>query len=349
MLLETPVPRLICRIRSTGRANIRVSTACSGITRSAVQRGLLGRDGFVLNRDNVRMNSCPVCGASRLEVLSPSAALVVCRACSHVSALRSVELENRVFEGGGYRRWRQENQKLLRQRAEDRVDFLSSHLAGSKGRVFELGCGTGETLAALQSRGWSAFGADLSASSIEICRASYPGINVGVGVGPAALDQDARMPFDLVMGFHVAEHVPNLQALGVDLAQWCRPGGLLCLFVPNWESWTRRVFGDDWPGVMPEHVHQFTPASMHRWLSDAGFRIERFETASSAWHWLGGFKRKLSKNGARSAVEEKTAMPSRRAMLLLEATDILLRPLSWLENRHAAGPEMRVLARRIGG
>ena len=299
--------------------------------------------------DNVAMQTCPVCGANRLELVSGPAELVGCRACTHVSARRSVESENRVFEGGAYRRWRQENQKLLRKRAEDRIHFLSSHLTGSKGRVFELGCGTGETLAALQSRGWSAFGADLSASSIEICREVYSGIHVAVGAGPGALDRDARLPFDLVMGFHVAEHVPNLHALGADLANWCRPGGLLCLFVPNWDSWSRRVFGDDWPSVMPEHVHQFTPASMHRWLSDAGFRIERVETASSAWHWLGGLKRRIGGSGVRSAVKEKTAMPSQRAMLLIEASDIVLRPMFWLECRYSAGPEMRVLARRVGG
>jgi len=294
----------------------------------------------------VSVNCCPVCSGNRLEAVYPSSRLLSCATCTHVFTQYVVDAGNRHFEGQVYRQWRQENQALLIKKALSRIGFLDPYLAGDSGRVFELGCGTGETLAVLQDRGWSAYGADLSTLSIEICKEIHPGINVESDLDAEILSDAVREGFDLVMGFHVVEHVPDLEELAARLAQWCRPGGLLCLFVPNWESWSRKLFGVDWPGIMPEHLHQFTPESMRHWLSRAGFRVEQLETKGMAWHWLGGLKRRLSGSRDLDVTEEKVGMPSHRAMQLLEAADVILQPFLWLEGRRTSGSEMRILARR---
>jgi len=230
----------------------------------------------------------------------------------------------------------------------ERVEFVERFTQARPGRVLELGCSTGEFLQVMSQRGWDAWGVDLSASAIELCQQLHPDIRVAVGTEPAHHDGMVPGPFDLVAAFHVIEHVPDLASLLVSLKKWCRPGGLLYFYVPNWDSWSRRFLGEHWPDLMEEHVHHFSRSSMTKWLVEGGFEPIHFETASASWHWLGGLKRKF---GSRKDVTESTAesaRPSGRAMRLLEVADVMLWPVSRVERWMGTGSELRIVAHCSG-
>jgi SAM-dependent methyltransferase len=210
------------------------------------------------------------------------------------------------------------------------------------GRSLEIGCSAGEAVAALADRGWEAFGLDLSALAIGAGRDAHPTARLGVGRTPS----DAGFPdqYDLVLAFHLVEHVPDLAALAADIQSWLRPGGWLAVRVPNWASWSRQVSGVRWPCLMPEHVHQFTPTSMQWWLSEHGFDPVHVGTEGRAREWLGAARRaaRPTTPGA-AATSELVASPGR--LRTVRRVERLGRPWFALEAAAGRGSELVVLAR----
>ena len=291
---------------------------------------------------------CPVCAnPNSARVRSSEWTLFRCPQCGHVFLLDSGVAENTHFEGLGYREWRAANRALLNRRARTRMNLVRNFTTSGQGRVFEIGCSTGELLQLFADSGWEACGVDLSEAAVSMCGESHPGINVAVGTEPADLPGGPHDPFDLVMAFHVVEHISDLSTLASDIGRYCKEGGVLFICVPNWGSWCRRVMGDQWPDLMREHLHYFTRSSMSRWLTDSGFELVHVETGAPAWPWLGGIRRKLralrpgSKGGSTSA-----GMPGRLSMRILRVGEIVLWPLLRLETAFGAGNELRVIARR---
>ena len=53
-----------------------------------------------------------------------------------------------------------------------------------------------------------------------------------------------------------------------------RPGGLVAINVPNWNSLDRRLFGAGWVGFdPPRHLYVLDQRSLTRLLQQAGFEI----------------------------------------------------------------------------
>ena len=143
------------------------------------------------------------------------------------------------------------------------------------------------------------------------------------------------------MGFHVVEHIDDLDAVSALARDSLAVGGRLYLRLPNWDSWSRRVFGDRWPDNMAEHLQHFSPGSMTRWLDASGFDVERLETRGNARSWVGGVRRVLS-----SDWNAKATMPTTgdRSQSLIGALDRMARPLFSVEERFDAGAELVVVA-----
>ena len=64
-----------------------------------------------------------------------------------------------------------------------------------------------------------------------------------------------RGPYDVIVLWHVIEHLPNFQQTLDVLAGKIRKGGFLVIAAPNPESWQFRILGRDWTHVdAPRHV-----------------------------------------------------------------------------------------------
>jgi 2-polyprenyl-3-methyl-5-hydroxy-6-metoxy-1,4-benzoquinol methylase len=137
--------------------------------------------------------------------------------------------------------------------------------------VLEVGCGTGEFLAAAQSAGHRVTGLDLSEEAVTYVKRRHPDLDVRC----ATLDSD-DLPggsFDVVAAFHVLEHVSDSVDLLRQMTRLLRPGGLLYVRVPNLNSWYRRVLGRNWWGFSVEHAAHFTDISLRLALAEAGLQV----------------------------------------------------------------------------
>jgi SAM-dependent methyltransferase len=299
--------------------------------------------------------NCPACNELLTEPPRCRSArwnVVECPHCTHVfrrpEDVCSPTGENAYFEGDNYLQWRNDNLAFLQARARRRIDLALAKTRSAPGKVLEIGCATGDELDDLRRRGWDAYGLDLSQVAIDIARQRYPQVNTQLGTESVFLDADPRPRFDLIMGFHVAEHIPDVRTCIRNLSALCRPGGHLYFCVPHWQSWSRMTMGDDWPSFSAEHIHHYTAKSMRAAMAAGGFEVIYERTAGYAWPWLGGVKRKLLRlTGHRLNTAAKSGkMPGRFGQCVLEAGDVLLQPLFVLEAWFGRGSELRVIAQK---
>ena len=100
-------------------------------------------------------------------------------------------------------------------------DLLSLLDARPGERILDLGCGTGDHVAALRAAGVDAIGVDSSAEMIERALVNHPGLPVSVG--------DARTlggdGFDGVLSNAVLHWIPEAAQVSAAIARALRPGG----------------------------------------------------------------------------------------------------------------------------
>jgi trans-aconitate methyltransferase len=91
-------------------------------------------------------------------------------------------------------------------------------------RVLDLGCGTGDHVAALRERGVAAIGIDASVEMVQRARAKHPGLPVSVG---DARRLEPSLDFDAVFCNAVLHWILEVDETAAAIAGALRPGGRL--------------------------------------------------------------------------------------------------------------------------
>jgi SAM-dependent methyltransferase len=142
-----------------------------------------------------------------------------------------------------------------------------------RGRLLDLGCGSGEPVARLLAeRGDDVVGVDISRVQIGRARVLVPS---GTFIESDLASFDAEpASFDAVVSFYALIHLPreDQRALYPRIAAWLRPGGM---FVAT-------VGALDWTGVedylgAPMFWDHPSPEVTFAWLADAGLEVIHHE------------------------------------------------------------------------
>ncbi len=145
-----------------------------------------------------------------------------------------------------------------------------------RGRLLDIGCGTGTFLDQMARLGWEAWGieptGELARSVVE--RLGIPPTRIFAGEA-----EEAEFPpesFDLVTMWHVLEHLHDPQGVLSKAHNWLCAGGVLRISVPNIASFEARLFRRFWFGLdVPRHLYHFSPETARRLLEACGFRVEQ--------------------------------------------------------------------------
>jgi len=138
-------------------------------------------------------------------------------------------------------------------------------------RVLEIGCAAGAFLASLRDRGWCLEGIEPSPTAAAYAR-DVRGLDVRCGTIETVDLPEAA--FDLVFAWHVVEHFAHPVRTLTAIRRVLKPGGLLCLSLPNAGAIEARIFGSYWGAWDPPlHYYHFTPASISAVLEKAGFAV----------------------------------------------------------------------------
>jgi 2-polyprenyl-3-methyl-5-hydroxy-6-metoxy-1,4-benzoquinol methylase len=129
--------------------------------------------------------------------------------------------------------YRPEEIRHIRGKIDLRWKFLEHRFDGA-GRLLDVGCGEGFTLAFFKSMGWEVLGLDFSKAGME---AQNPEVLSDLVVGDVftnlAEQIAAEDQFDIIWLQNVLEHVTDPVGLMESLAKLVRPGGSLVVTVPN--------------------------------------------------------------------------------------------------------------------
>ncbi len=138
------------------------------------------------------------------------------------------------------------------------------------GKVLDIGCGRGLLLNKLRQRGWDPYGTELSEDAAAYARDV---LHLPVTTRPLDELSFADNEFDLVIIWHVLEHVTSPLSLLDEVARILKPGGYLLVAVPNFGSWEARWAGKSWFHLdVPRHLTHFTPRTLRPALKRAGLR-----------------------------------------------------------------------------
>jgi SAM-dependent methyltransferase len=175
----------------------------------------------------------------------------------------------RVTDPDGKERTRADERGQYLDDLRQELEFLNGL---APGRVCDVGCGLGFLLSALRE-GWRKYGVEVSTYA---ARQAQEWANVHVG--PL---QEAGYPdgyFDLVVMYHVIEHMADPLSAIREVCRILRPGGVLLFATPDFDSGCARRFKQNYRLLHdPTHISLFTNDSAHRFLRDHGFVIDRVE------------------------------------------------------------------------
>lgn len=151
-----------------------------------------------------------------------------------------------------------------------RIDRQFRHLPHreGKGRVLDVGFGSGAFLDEARLLGWDAVGVDIDPKTVANARAR--GLNV-FAKSLDHLDFDEES-FDVITISHVLEHVHDPVALLRTCFRLLKPGGMLWIETPNIDSVGHARFGRHWRGLEPpRHLVIFGLRALRNVLSESGF------------------------------------------------------------------------------
>ncbi len=144
-----------------------------------------------------------------------------------------------------------------------------------RGRMLDLGCGSGELLGRMCSLGWQAEGLDFDSAAVEVAR--HKGLRVRMGSLHEQKFPDAT--FDAVVLSHVIEHLHQPLQLLKEVRRILKPGRRLVIATPNARSLGHRLLGSRWPFLdPPRHLQIFTPHALSTLAFAAGFDEVRVVT-----------------------------------------------------------------------
>jgi trans-aconitate methyltransferase len=157
------------------------------------------------------------------------------------------------------------------------LPVLAPHL---RGRILELGFGTGQMTAGLLAAGLDTAVVEGSPLLAAEARARHPGLEVHEGFFETFVPP---RPYDTLLAAHVFEHVEDPPALMAHLRDWLVPGGTLVAIVPNAASLHRRLAvhmglqqaQDDLSArdELVGHRRVYTVGGLSRELAGAGFGV----------------------------------------------------------------------------
>ncbi len=174
-------------------------------------------------------------------------------------------------------------------------DFkVMSLQASARGRLLEIGCGSGDMIVFMKQKGWTVTGVDTDTVAVQTARSRNLSVYCGTLETAGFLSND----MDVIAMNHLIEHVTDPTKLLRDCYRILKTGGRLMVTTPNHESWGHSLFQKNWRGLEPpRHLFVFNRNALLRLIHQAGFRKVDLRSSIHGAGWIMIASRSIQNTG----------------------------------------------------
>ena len=151
---------------------------------------------------------------------------------------------------------------------QNKLNLINS-LQPQKGRLLDIGAGTGDFLSVAKNDGWQTIGVEPSDRAKSIAK------NKGVSFVEETSELE-HGSFDVISMWHVLEHVPDLDKQIKELKRLLKPTGTLIIAVPNFKSFDAKYYGKFWAAYdVPIHFWHFSKTAIKLLFEKEEMKLEK--------------------------------------------------------------------------
>jgi 2-polyprenyl-3-methyl-5-hydroxy-6-metoxy-1,4-benzoquinol methylase len=139
-----------------------------------------------------------------------------------------------------------------------------------KGRILDIGAGTGAFLSKFKELGWLTEGVELNPDAVMFAKKNY---KISLREGDFSSFRFRNNYYDIITLNGALEHLYDPQETLKKVHKLLRKNGVILFSVPNVNSFGRIIFGKQWfPWLPPQHLYHFSPETAKAMLDNALFK-----------------------------------------------------------------------------
>ena len=156
---------------------------------------------------------------------------------------------------------------IKRKAIRDKVSLINSHQP-LKGRILDIGAGTGDFLLECKNQNWEILGIEPNDKA--------KGIAVGKGIKFGdTIEKLESNSFDVITMWHVLEHVPDVEHQVAELKRLLKPSGTIIIAVPNFKSYDAQYYKEFWAAYdVPRHLWHFSKTAIEKLFDKQNMNLE---------------------------------------------------------------------------
>ena len=156
---------------------------------------------------------------------------------------------------------------IKRKAIRDKVKLINSYQP-VKGKILDIGAGTGDFLLECKNQNWDILGIEPNDKA--------KGIAVGKGIKFGdTIEKLESNSFDVITMWHVLEHVPDVEHQVAELKRLLKPSGTIIIAVPNFKSYDAKYYAAFWAAYdVPRHLWHFSKTAIEKLFDKQNMNLE---------------------------------------------------------------------------